>query len=257
MFECNVRKCETLHLCSNSNTGTGLFLDPGKHNMLSSCFCWNVKAFAASRDESSAVERAKCIKSVCSNKNKALFGSKYGLPSNDFNRNVLGTQVRLEQRALSSASNSAVKKSLDELKKCTIRTIDFQKFKQGRDVRLRTFKTRAVYMLSNAKLRRRVQHKIRRQRYFDSVAEKMLREARNLSGKDKHISIVVGNPNFGTLQGWKGGGSPWRRLVNSICMIVRRRIAQKNEKWTIVQVDERWSTKQYVLRNISFTLDQS
>ena len=124
-------------------------------------------------------------------------------------------------------------------------------------VRLRTFKTRAAYMLSNAKLRRRVQHKIRRQSYFDSVAEKMLREARNLSGKDKHISIVVGNPNFGTLQGWKGGGSPWRRLVNSICMIVRRRIAQKNEKWTIVQVDERWSTKQYVLRNISFTLDQS
>ena len=93
-------------------------------------------------------------------------------------------------------------------------------------------------------------------RYFDVAAEKLLTEARKLSGS-KHVSIVIGNPCFGTSQGWKGGGSPWRQLVKAITKIVRRRIKQKGEKWTFVAVDEQWTTKQYVSRNILHTLDKS
>ena len=161
-----------------------------------------------------------------------------------------------ERQVLESPSQSDVKECVDRVSECTIRTMDYDKFKQGRDVRLRTFKTRAKYYLSTAKLRRRSLHKMRTNQYFDSVAERFLKEVRRLSG-DKHVSIVVGDPTFGTLTGWKCGGYPWRQMVASIDKVMRRRIQLKSEKWSFVKVNEKWTTKQYVSRYISHSLDQS
>ena len=79
----------------------------------------------------------------------------------------------------------------------------------------------------------------------------MLQDARDLAGND-YVSIVVGDPTFGTRQHWQWGGGPWRRLVASICKIVRRR-CRKGEKWGFFKVNESYTSKQYVLRKISFT----
>ena len=160
-----------------------------------------------------------------------------------------------ERRALANDSNREVKKCMDDMRKCSIRTLDYDTFKKGRDIRLRTFNTRTSYFLSNSKLRRRTRHKLRSNAYFDKVAEKMLREARKLSG-DKHITVVIGDPTFGTGQGWKRGGSPWRRIVASIDKIMRRRVEEEGEQWLFVKVNEKWTTRQYVSRSISLTLDQ-
>lgn len=90
-------------------------------------------------------------------------------------------------------------------------------------------------------LRRRTRHMMRSDSFFDRQAEAMLRKVRAWS-ETKHISVVVGNPCFGTMGGWSHGGAPWKRLVYALSKCISRRVSQ-GEKWTLVSVNESWTTK--------------
>ena len=126
----------------------------------------------------------------------------------------------------------------------TVRTCNLTTFTDGYKARLETLKSRLGFFYSTAHLRRKARLKLRAQSFFDKEAENILNKARAKSGT-RHISIVVGDPCFGTLQRWKFGGSPWRRLLYSLVKSVRRR-RSKGEKISLIRVKEQWTTKRYV-----------
>ena len=83
--------------------GTGVFLDVGKCNIVSACFCSDMKLLS-----STAIEprrRRRKIRRVCRNVNMQIFGSRGGLPSGRYHSKVLLPHTRKYRRALSDPRN--------------------------------------------------------------------------------------------------------------------------------------------------------
>lgn len=143
--------------------------------------------------------------------------------------------------ALAHHAQKSVRDVLKQMSETSIRTVDLAKFLPGAKLRVQTIDVRHAFFCSTASRRRRSRRNIRSQKYFDVQAGNLLTKVRACSD-DKHVSVVVGNPCFGTQQGWKFGGSPWRRLLYAISKQIRRR-KKHGEKWSLILVNESWTTK--------------
>lgn len=221
--------------------GSGIFIDVGKNYIGSVAFCESIRELGDTKTLTSGAQVSRRIKKLCKNVNMKIFESHGGLPSGRYHSCVLRPFNRQYRSSLAHHTHEQVRKDLERLRENTIRTCNLSSFTDGYNVRLQTLKSRLRFFCSTAHLRRVARQKLRSQSFFDKEAEKILKEARAMSG-DRHISIVVGNPCFGTMQGWKFGGAPWRRLVYSLVKSVRRRRSQ-TEKISLIRVNENWTTK--------------
>ena len=169
-----------------------------------------------------------------------FFACHGGLPSGRYHSSVLRPFNRKYRSSLAHHTHDQVRNDMERLRKSTVRTCDLATFTVGLRARMETLDSRIRFFCSTAHLRRTARHKLRSQSFFDKEAENILNKARAKSGT-RHLSIVVGNPCFGTGQGWKFGGAPWRRLMYSLVKSVRRR--STTEKISLIRVDEAWTTK--------------